>query len=256
MNLLEYHLGKGVRAFSTLRNSGGVGEGAYASFNITPYCGDSQENVAVSRLELAAELGIIDDNIILPTQTHTNSVKVLDDAYWAMSLQGRTSYLQDVDALVTDCRGVCIGISTADCVPVLLYDEKRHIIGAAHAGWRGVVGHIAQNTVHRMLALGSDAKDIKVVVAPSIGPASFEVGEEVVDAFIEAGFPESVIHRHYRKPHIDLWASVAFEFEKAGIPLQNIQISGVDTYTHADSFFSARHLGVFSGRIFSGILLE
>ena len=87
MNLLEYHLGKGVRAFSTLRNSGGVGEGAYASFNITPYCGDSLENVAASRVELAEELGIIDERIILPTQKHTNTVKVLDDAYCKMLMR-------------------------------------------------------------------------------------------------------------------------------------------------------------------------
>ena len=256
MNLLEYHLGKGVRAFSTLRNSGGVGEGAYASFNITPYCGDSLENVAASRVELAEELGIIDERIILPTQKHTNTVKVLDDAYWTMSLQQRVSYLQDVDALVTKCRGVCIGVSTADCVPVLLFDEKRHIIGVAHAGWRGVLGHIVQNVVQKMKDLGSDAKDIKTIIAPSIGPASFEVGEEVVEAFVEAGFPENIVLRHYTKPHIDLWASVAWELENAGVLLQNIQIAGVDTYTHSDSFFSARHLGILSGRIFSGILLE
>ena len=256
MNLLEYHLGKGVRAFSTLRNSGGVGEGAYASFNITPYCGDSLENVAASRAELAEELGIIDERIILPTQKHTNTVKVLDDAYWTMSLQQRVSYLQDVDALVTKCRGVCIGVSTADCVPILLFDEKRHIIGVAHAGWRGVLGHIVQNVVQKMKDLGSDAKDIKTIIAPRIGPASFEVGDEVVSAFLASNFPDRVILHNYVKPHIDLWASVAFELEEIGVNLQNVQIAGVDTFTHSDSFFSARQLGLNSGRIFSGILLQ
>ena len=99
-------------------------------------------------------------------------------------------------------------------------------------------------------------KTFKTIIAPSIGPASFEVGEEVVEAFIEGGFPETIVLRNYTKPHIDLWASVAWELENAGILLQNIQIAGVDTYTHSDSFFSARHLGILSGRIFSGILLE
>ena len=241
MNLLEYHLGKGVRAFSTLRNSGGVGEGAYASFNITPYCGDAPNNVLLCRTELAQELGITEQRVVLPFQTHTNQVKVVEESFFDFPLQEQVAYLEEVDALVTRLPGVCIGVSTADCV---------------HAGWRGVVGHIARNTVEEMKKLGSNVSDIRVVIGPSIGPASFEVGDEVVRAFLASNFPDRVILHNYVKPHIDLWASVAFELEEIGVNLQNVQIAGVDTFTHSDSFFSARQLGLNSGRIFSGILLQ
>ena len=256
MNLLEYHLGKGVRAFSTLRNSGGVGEGAYASFNITPYCGDAPNNVLLCRTELAQELGITEQRVVLPFQTHTNQVKVVEESFFDFPLQEQVAYLEEVDALVTSLPGVCIGVSTADCVPILIYDFEQQVVAAVHAGWRGVVGHIAQNTVEEMKKLGSNVSDIRVVIGPSIGPASFEVGDEVVRAFLASNFPDRVILHNYVKPHIDLWASVAFELEEIGVSLQNVQIAGVDTFTHSDSFFSARQLGLNSGRIFSGFLLQ
>lgn len=262
MELLEYHLGKGVRAFSTLRSSGGVGEDAHAfshtspyhGFNITPYCGDAPEHVAQCRAELSEALGVATENIILPTQTHTNHVAVLDEAFLKLSTEERAVALQNVDAVVTQLRGLCIGVSTADCVPVLLHDEKTHTVAAVHAGWRGMVAHIIRNTLEEMQRLGTNPADIKAVVAPSIGVSSFEVGEEVVESFVQAGFPSSIVSLHIPKPHIDLWAAAAYELETAGVPLHQLQISGVDTYTHSDSFFSARRLGIESGRIFSGIL--
>ncbi len=264
MELLEYQLSKGVRAFSTLRTSEELGKGAYASFmaspylgfNITPYCGDAPEHVEKCRHLLAEELGIPEDRIVLPTQTHTNNIAIVDESYWTLDIRERAERLQNIDALITQQRGVCIGVSTADCVPILFYDEKHQCIAAVHAGWRGVVGHIARRTILKMQELGCEPNAIQVVVAPSIAPNSFEVGDEVVSAFEEAGFPSSVILKQFAKPHIDLWAAVAFDLESAGISLQNIQIAGVDTYEHADSFFSARRLGIESGRIFNGILLQ
>ena len=88
MELLEYQLSKGVRAFSTLRTSEELGKGAYASFmaspylgfNITPYCGDAPEHVEKCRLLLAEELGIPEDRIVLPTQTHTNNIAIVDES--------------------------------------------------------------------------------------------------------------------------------------------------------------------------------
>ena len=107
-------------------------------------------------------------------------------------------------------------------------------------------------------------QDIRVDINGSIEKAynyiqltgNVEVGDEVVSAFLASNFPDRVILHNYVKPHIDLWASVAFELEEIGVNLQNVQIAGVDTFTHSDSFFSARQLGLNSGRIFSGILLQ
>jgi len=115
-----------------------------------------------------------------------------------------------------------------------IHDFEQQVVAAVHAGWRGVVGHIARNTVEEMKKLGSNVCDIRVVIGPSIGPASFEVGDEVVRAFLASNFPDRVILHNYVKPHIDLWASVAFELEEIGVNLQNVQIAGVDTFTHSD----------------------
>ena len=129
-----------------------------------------------------------------------------------MDSSERYAHLQNVDALVTAQPHVCIGISTADCVPVLLYDPKHRVIGAAHAGWRGMVGHILAHTIERMRTLGTNPRDLRTVVGPCIGPDSFEVGEEVVDAFLQAKFPPSVVRRgFFRRPHIDLWAAQCIE---------------------------------------------
>ena len=95
------------------------------------------------------------------------------------------------------------------------------------------------------------------VIGPSISQQAFEVGNEVRIAFEEAGFPTSIIDNTTRsKPHIDLWAANVYLLEEAGVKLSNIQIANVCTYVHSDVFFSARKLGINSGRIYSAIFLN
>lgn len=261
MKLLKYKMGRGISAFSTRR---GEGEGAcssaasmdYAAFNITHYCGDAPEHVARCRAELCEYLGIDDDHLVLPRQTHTDNVFVLDRKYFETFPEMRWRLLEDQDAVVTREPGVCIGVSTADCVPVLMYDDEARVIAAVHAGWRGMVKRIAVRALEAMETLGADASRVRVAIGPSIALKSFEVGEEVVDAFLDAGFHPCILSRQEPKPHIDLWQACAMQLEEAGVPVRNIQFSGVDTYESYDEFFSARRLGIKSGRIFSGIMLK
>lgn len=257
MNLLEYKLGRGVRAFSTRRDAcGEIGKGAYSAFNITHYCGDAPEHVAQCRAELCAELGIDDAHLVLPRQTHTDNVFVLDRKYFETFPEMRWRLLEDQDAVVTREPGVCIGVSTADCVPVLMYDAEAHVIAAVHAGWRGMVKRIPVRALEVMQTLGADARRVRVAVGPSIAQKSFEVGEEVVDAFLDAGFHPCILSRQEPKPHIDLWQACAMQLEAVGVQLRNMQFAGIDTYERPDEFFSARRLGIKSGRIFSGIMLK
>ena len=191
MELLDYTLAPEVRTFSTPRTALSPAietDAPYAGFNLTDYCGDNPTHVAECREALCAALKISDNQLLLPHQTHTNRVALVDEALMEMESSERYAHLQNVDALVTALPRVCIGISTADCVPVLLYDPQNHIIGAAHAGWRGIVGHILAHTIERMRTLGTNPRDLRAVVGPCIGPDSFEVGEEVVDAFLQAKF--------------------------------------------------------------------
>lgn len=257
MNLLEYKLGRGVCAFSSRRDvSGGADDGAYSSFNITHYCGDAPEHVKECRAELCAHLGIDNEHLVLPRQTHTDHVFVLDRKYFETFPEMRWRLLEEQDAVVTCERGVCIGVSTADCVPVLMYDAEAGVIAAVHAGWRGMVKRIPQKALAEMVKLGAEAQRVKVVVGPSIGPESFEVGEEVVDAFLDEGFHPCILSRQWAKPHIDLWLACSMQLEESGVQLRNMQFSGVDTFARPDEYFSARRLGIKSGRIFSGIMLK
>lgn len=233
----------------------------YAAFNVTDYCGDRPERVAKNRHWLCEQLGIIDNRLWLPRQTHTANVHCIDDAFLKLSETEQSAALQDIDALVTAVPGQCIGVSTADCVPVLLFDAEQKVVAAVHAGWRGTVKKIVARALHVMCTnYGTNPADVHALIGPSIGPTAFEVGEEVAEEFRTADFPSSVILEPsdggFEKPHIDLWGANAHLLEAAGVPLMNIQVSGVCTYTHPDTFFSARRLGIHSGRIFTAIMLK
>lgn len=271
MNLLSYTLGRGITAFSTRRATGsallredavpGTGQQAgpaaeaYRGFNITHYCGDIPGHVADCRSVLCRHLGIPDECLVLPRQTHTDNVFVLDAHYYETFPQLRFRMLEDQDAIVTRLPGVCIGVSTADCVPLLMADSTAHVIAAVHAGWRGAVKRIAAKTLNVMTSQGADPARVQVAIGPSIARESFEVGEEVVDAFLDAGFHPCILSRQYPRPHIDLWQACVMQLEECGVPATHIHCSGIDTYQHCDSFFSARRLSVHSGRIFSGIMM-
>lgn len=141
--LLEYDLGDGVRAFSTTR-SGGCGKGAYGEFNANMFCGDDKKNVEANREYLCAELGIGTESLIIPHQVHGTVCADIDDGFMRLGDDERAERLEGVDAMLTCEKGVCIGVSTADCIPILLYDRKKGVAGAVHAGWRGTARRIAE----------------------------------------------------------------------------------------------------------------
>ena len=260
MKFLEYDISNGVRAFSTIR---GEGPGNYDGFNITPYCGDSPRHVAMCKANLCAQLGIAESQLILPYQTHSDKVAVIYNHFLQMSNDERYKALQDIDAVVTALPNICIGVSTADCIPVLLHDRKHNVIAAIHAGWRGTVAGIVKKSIEVMRhRYNSCAHDIKAIIAPGISIDAFEVGDEVYEEFCKAGFAMQQIARRYpaaaggEKWHIDLWEANSLLLQQCGIARENIHIAGVCTYKNCSNFFSARRLGIKSGRIFSGILLK
>lgn len=172
--------------------------------------------------------------------------------------------LEGYDAFVTGRPGVAIGVRTADCVPVLLYDSVRRVVAAVHAGWKGTVLHVSQKAMAVMTErFGCVPGDMRAVIGPAIGPDSFQVGEEVVARFREAGFPLDEIGS-YRGAgdgspmsgghHIDLFRANRWLLEQAGISPEHIQVHAIDTFTSA-GFFSARREGVSCGRNINAIKL-
>ena len=248
--LHSYHMADEVVAFSTTRH-GGVSEGLFGTFNINPYCGDAPSAVAENRRILARTLQLQPDGIILPHQVHGVSCRVIDAEFLRLNKATRAAELENIDAVTTVARGVCIGVSTADCIPVLLYDAVSHAVAAVHAGWRGTVRRIVEKTLCRMEdAFGTRPANVRAVIGPGISLKNFEVGDEVY-----ADFDMSLIARRYAKWHIDLPLCNRLQLECVGVPQQAIQMTGICTYDHVDDYFSARRLGIASGRIFTGIML-
>ena len=250
--MLEYGILKpysNISCFSTTRH-GGCGDGTYATFNCTHYCGDRPENVKANLENLSASLPKRPRVFVIPRQTHTTNVRVIADV-------PTQDELRDVDAMVTRCKGVCLCVSTADCVPVLLYDRAKEVIAAVHAGWRGTVGRIVEKTLEVMKShYGTEAKDIIACIGPSISLVSFEVGDEVYAAFQEAGFDMNRIARRYEKWHLDLWEANRMQLLAHGVLPEHVEVAGICTYSHHEDFFSARRLGIKSGRILSGIMMN
>ena len=172
--------------------------------------------------------------------------------------------LEGYDAFICKLPGVAIGVRTADCVPILLYDPVRRAIAAVHSGWKGTMLKIAKKTIALMESdFGCKPSDLRAIIGPAIGPDSFQVGEEVVEKFRDAGFPMSRIWS-FRGPgdgrpksgghHIDQLQANHWILEECGVPASSIHVSGIDTYTDP-SFFSARREGPACGRIINAIKL-
>lgn len=246
--LTYYDMGAGVTAFSTTRQ-GGCSTGNYAAFNINSYCGDDQGHIAQNKAALSQLLGIARDRLVMPHQVHDCVVRRIDGP--------QQETIEGVDAVMTNVERLCIGVSTADCIPILLYDPVHRAVSAVHAGWRGTVLRIAQKAVEAMHdAYGTEAADLQAVVGPGISLDSFEVGDEVYEQFETAGFEMQAISRRDAKWHIDLPACNRIQLQETGVREEHIQMTGICTYQQYERYFSARRLGIQSGRIYTGILIK
>ena len=146
------------------------------------------------RYEIAPEVtafsplrdAVLPMRVVQAHQVHGDRVAVVTSA------RTTREELEGYDALVTDVPGVAIGARTADCIPVLMYDPVRRVVAAVHSGWKGTVLKIAAKALAVMASkYGTRAADILAVIGPGIGPDSFQVGPEVTEAFLAAGFPET-----------------------------------------------------------------
>ncbi len=255
-----YNIAPNTMAFSVERRTDDV-EQPYAGFNVTPYTGDLPSHVRSCQQRLADYLRIPLGNLVIPHQTHGTRCAIITPQLLAS--KNREAALDDIDAVITDMPEVCIGVSTADCLPILLYDAATGAVGAVHAGWRGTVARIVVLTIARMYeAFGTQSSDLRCILGPCIGPSAFEVHDDVYDAFHQAGFPMAQVAtritspgaRTARKWYINLWGANGWLLQRVGVLAQNITVAGVCSYTEYNRFFSARRLGIKSGRTFTGIL--
>ncbi len=222
----------GVRhAFFT--RHGGRSTGIYASLNGGIGSGDERPKVMENRGLMARHLGVAEDRFLSLYQIHSPEVVVAEEP-WAHADRPRA------DAMVTRKPGLALAIATADCGPVLFVDARAGIVGAAHAGWRGALGGVLEATIAAMEGLGARRSDIASVLGPTIRQPSYEVGPELLDAFV-AQDPAS--RRFFRdgkgdRAFFDLPGYIGARLEASGIgSFTDLERC---TYAEDDLFYSYR----------------
>lgn len=261
IEMLQFHeLSKDcdIFHFVTTRH-GGVSKGNYATFNLGEYAGDNPKDVRTNRQILSDAIGVVPERLLVPHQIHGTTIRIIEDSFFRLPVQAQKQYIDGTDALVTTLQNVCVAVTTADCVPILLYAPDVKAVAAVHAGWRGTVQEIARKTVLLLTEqLHANPACLRAGIGPSIGPQAFEVGEEVVEAFRPTTDLRLIMQRNALtgKAHINLWEANRQQLLKAGLSAHHIEIAAICTHTHAADFYSARQLGIASGRFLSGIFLK
>lgn len=167
----------------------------------------------------------------------------------------RGSRINQVDALITNVPSLPLMLRFADCVPILFYDPVNRAIGITHAGWRGTVEKVAANTVRSMgEAFGSDPRDLRACIGPSIGPCCYEIGPDVRERVERAfGKADELMMLKHGSLHLDLWGANARILSELGVG--EIEVSGICTFEHTVDFFSWRREKTETGRFAALITL-
>lgn len=228
----------GVPHGFTLR-FGGVSEGEYASLNVGMRRGDDPENAKKNILIAARALSLSDERLTLTYQTHTNNVVFVGEKEIGNGFY-REWGGDGVDGVVTNLRGVPLMCYSADCVPTLLYDEKRGVIAAIHGGWRGTAGAIVKEAVRVMSeSCESSPSDIKAAIGPAIGGCCYEVSCDVGEVFKDK-YSSCVYAKDNGKYMLDLKKVTFEQLKEAGLREKNMENSEVCTSCCNDMFFSHR----------------
>ena len=181
-------------------------------------------------------------NLATAWQVHGDGIKLVDSQADIDDSESR------FDGLVSRMPGVLVGVKTADCVPVLIGDTGKRAFAAIHAGWRGTCARIASTAVETMRCeFGSDPSDMIAAIGPSVGPDDYEVGDALIDAFLDAGHSRRDVDRWfirtYAKPHLDLWTANRDQLTAAGLGADTIYLCRLSTVSNAGIFDSYRVAG-------------
>jgi YfiH family protein len=214
---------------------GGVSTGVYASLNGGTGSDDDPALISENRARMAAALGCEPHNFLTAYQIHSPNV-VVADTPWTHEQRPKA------DAIVTRIPGLAIGVSTADCGPILFADARARVIGAAHSGWRGALTGVIEATVAAMEQLGAQRASISAAIGPMIRQKNYEVGDELVAKFVEA---DSLSKKFFapaaRSGHamFDLAGYVGYRLKQAGVAYDDLAVC---TYEEPERFFSYRRM--------------
>ncbi|THV24701.1 peptidoglycan editing factor PgeF [Peteryoungia ipomoeae] len=231
---------------------GGVSEGIYQGLNVGVGSADSPDRVQENRRRVAGWFAQPTDRLVTVHQVHSPDVAIVDAAF-----EGDRP---KADAIVTRTPGLILGVLTADCGPILFADCENRVIGAAHAGWKGALDGVLENTIDAMVALGANRDTICATLGPSISQRNYEVGPEFVERFVA----RDPVYAQYFIPSDKPDHAM---FDLPGLTLARLGAAGIKatalghcTYSNAQSFYSYRrttHAGEPDyGRQISAIVIE
>ncbi len=217
--------------FFTRKN--GVSTSEFDSLNCSVKVGDDPAKVRENMRRVSGYLGCTVEKLFVLHQTHSSIVIPVT----TREPFDKTPY---GDALVTDQSNIFLGIKTADCAPVLLADSDHCVVAAVHAGWRGAVSGVLENTIDMMLKMGAKKENISALIGPCIAPQSYEVGEDMKESFLQADVKASLFFdpSGVGKYRFDLPGYVLSRLERQGIGAA--EWVGEDTYTLEKEYFSNR----------------
>jgi len=228
-------LGFVTHAFCT--RQGGVSEGPFSDLNVGDRVGDREEDVRRNLTLVGEAFSIQEGRLMLMRQIHGNSIRVIDGD------DPLPREAPECDGMITDRPGAALGIRTADCVPLFFVDRARRVIGAAHAGWRGVALGMAARMVDALRErFSSRNEDILVVIGPAIGPCCYEVDAPVVAALSSRREAGSFLIPCPEKDRwmLDLVLANRLQLLERGLREENILLAGFCTACRQDLFFSHR----------------
>jgi len=231
------YFSKNLKSFNNVKHSffsknGGVSKDIYSSLNCGLRSKDEKETVLKNLSIVAKEMGINKNNLFTMNQTHSNKVVIINkNNHYANRV--------NADALITNIKNIAISVLTADCVPILIYEKINNIVACIHAGWKGSVNGIIENTFNQIISMNKD-NIFYVSIGPCIGFKNYEVGKEFYDELIS----ENKINKKFfilnikNKFYFDLRKYVNFKISKFDIRyIENIDL---DTYEEKENFFSFR----------------
>ena len=235
--------GPDVRGVVTTRR-GGVSRGIYENLNMSFFLGDEEAHVKENRIRVMTALGCRPERAVGAVQVHGTHIAVVDESMAGCGGLSAKGAIPETDGLVTDASDLPLTLLFADCTPLLFSDPVKGVIGLAHGGWRGSAGNIAGKMVELMKEkYGCRPENIRMGIGPCIGSDSFEVGSEVVEAFIPFFSKEEMARLVKARPNgkylFNLPLANALLAIQAGITEDHIEQSGIDTMT-SPNFYSYR----------------
>ncbi len=222
---------------------GGVSAAPWGSLNVGGTVGDDVDAVRENHRRMYAALNLDPSQACTVWQVHSADTVVVRGPV------ANRRWLARADGMITDRAGLSLAMRFADCTPILLYDPVQHVIGMAHAGWRGTVSGAGVSAVHAMQsAYGTRPQDIQAGIGPSIGPERYQVGEEVVAAVRDTfGHTDGLIQRaEDGSAYLDLWAANRLALQRSGVT--QIEVAGICTATRTNEFYSHRAEAGRTGR--------